>query len=87
MGYKEIIFTLYRCKYPDDQVERFAGESDLLAVAMTIDRALTDLPKRLKKIGVPTLTHTVNDHSLLQRLYDNGVFGVFTDNLLLKVDK
>jgi len=79
LDYKHIILTLYRSRYPDKAIVKFGKESDLLAITMPIDRALTTLPLQLKKIGVRTYAHTVNDTALEENLYKNGVFGIYTD--------
>ncbi|MBN3039144.1 MAG: amidohydrolase [Candidatus Omnitrophica bacterium] len=81
MGYEHIILTLYRSLYSDRDVLSFARKKDLLAVAMPVYRALNDLPLKLRRIGVPSYVHTVNEDFLRQELRRRGVYGVYTDFL------
>lgn len=81
LGYKHIILTLYIADYSDQAVLKFAKEYPLTAVTMPMNRALTCLPRKLKKLGISTYAHTVNKASLQHKLYANGVFGVYTDFL------
>jgi glycerophosphoryl diester phosphodiesterase len=83
LGYRELIFTLYRCKLSDDEVMAFATSHDLHAVAMTIGRATgSDLMMRLHRADIPVLVHTVNDLSTLMELTGRGASGIFTDWLI-----
>ena len=81
LGYKHIILTLYMSEYSDGAILKFAKRYPLAAVTMPVNRALSDLPRKLKKLDVPTYAHTVNRISLQRKLYTNNVFGVYTDFL------
>ena len=79
LGFSHIILTLYRTSYSDQAILKFAKKYHLIAVTMWFERAQSDLPKELREIGTPTYAYTVNDSALEQVLYNNGVFGVYTD--------
>lgn len=81
LGYQHIIITLYVGAYSDGPLLKFARKYPLAAVTMPIGRALTDLPAKLRKLGVPTYAHTVNEVTLQRELHANEVFGVYTDFL------
>jgi glycerophosphoryl diester phosphodiesterase len=82
LGFEDVIFTLYRTAASDDDVVRFAAESDLFAVTMPAERALgTDLPSRIRDLGVPVYAHTVNDADIERKLLARGVTGLYTDFL------
>jgi hypothetical protein len=80
LGFKDIVFTLYRSDLGDDAVVEFASANRLFGVTMEIQRALsTDLPARLAAANVAVFVHTVNDHRTFQELRDRGVVGIYTD--------
>ena len=82
LGYEHIILTLYVAVYSDEAVLKFAKRYLPTAVTMPFKRALTDLPRKLKRLDIPTYAHTVNETWLQRKLYANGVFGVYTDFLI-----
>ncbi len=65
MGFEQIIWTLYRYTGSHDEiirhVKRFTPHSAGLAVTMPAYKAQSDLPGRLKQLGIPTYVHTIND--------------------------
>lgn len=82
LGYKNVIWTLYRSELSDDEVvERVFRHCSCLAIAMAKDRAASGLAKRLRQIGVPVYVHTVNDAEELASLKALGVAEVYSDSL------
>ena len=82
LGYKNIIWTLYRSELSDDEVvDRVCRHCSCLAIAMTKDRALSGLANRLRQIGVPVYVHTVNDVKELASVRAFGVAEVYSDSL------
>jgi glycerophosphoryl diester phosphodiesterase len=81
LGFKDVILSLYRSNYTDDEIVRFVKTHPFSAVCMPVERAQTLLPKKLKQLGVFVYAHTVNDPFLEARLKANGVDGVYTDML------
>ena len=79
MGYNNVILTLYGLHNSNDEIVDFAGNNTVFAVTMPAERALTDLPMRLKEISIPTYVHTINDLYIFEELSENGVFGIYTD--------
>ena len=82
LGYKDIIFTLYRSQYTDEEIVEFAKHNKLLAITMPTSRAKTQLPKELGKTDVFTYTHTINDKESAEILEGYGIDGFYTDELI-----
>lgn len=83
MGYESIIWTLYRYRGSNDKVVRSTENFDgPFAVTMPRNRAMTQLPALLKKKGIPTYAHTINDVKTLDRLKAiYNVTEIYTDFL------
>lgn len=79
MGYDNIILTLYRTNYTDEEIVKFAKEKGVFAITMPVERGYTSLPMMLKAENIATYVHTVNDLYIFEELYDNGVTGIYTD--------
>lgn len=82
LGFRNIILTLYRSNYIDDLVVRFVEAYAVGAVTMPKDRGQSLLPERLKRIGVRSFVHTINDAALKNKLVQNDVYSVYTDYLV-----
>ena len=82
MGYKNIIWTLYRYSRFDSEVINAVEEMDLFAVTMPLDRVKRWLGKKLKKSGVPSYTHTINSKKeAIRYIQENDITEVYTDFL------
>lgn len=79
MGYENIILTLYKANYEDEEIMKFIETNSLFAITMPIERGYTQLPMKLKKKDIPTYVHTVNDLYIFEELHENGVRGIYTD--------
>lgn len=79
MGYDNIILTLYKTYYNDDEIIQFAKSNKIFAVTMNIERGYTDLPMKLKNENIATYVHAVNSLYTFEELYENGVTGIYTD--------
>lgn len=79
MSYDNIILTLYKSNYTDDEIIKFVKNNEVFAVTMPIERGYTELPMLLKEKGIRTYVHTINDLYLFEELYENGVTGIYTD--------
>jgi glycerophosphoryl diester phosphodiesterase len=76
------IYTLYQSKDTNGQVIAFAhSNSRIKAITMTEYRAKPSFNEALKKIGVKTYVHTINDYRTYLKLEQAGVYGVYTDFL------
>ncbi|WP_066500562.1 sulfatase-like hydrolase/transferase [Abyssisolibacter fermentans] len=82
LGYKDIILTLYMSNYSDEQIIDFVTRHDVYAITMPIDKAKTQLPKKLDEVNVFSYTHTVNEVSELEEFYKYGIDGFYTDDIL-----
>lgn len=86
MGFENIILTLYRLPWKStidtDQHIAFAAAKDI--VGFTFDCSLCSRPgfvDKMQKAGVPLFIHTVNDRSLQEQYFKQGISGIYTDNL------
>lgn len=79
MGFDNIILTLYRSNYSDEEIVEFAKENEIFAITMPIARGYSTLPVKLKEIDVFTYVHTINELYVFEELYENGVSGIYTD--------
>jgi phosphoglycerol transferase len=83
IGYKKVIWTLYRYNGSNDDVlhwtEKFTG---LFAITMPKDRATSDLPRKLAEKHIPTYVHTVNTLEEADKFVNHfGVMEIYTDFL------
>ena len=79
MGYENIILTLYRTSYTDEEIMKFVAKNNVFAITMPIERGQTKLPMKLKEKGIFTYVHTVNSLDSFEALHKNGVRGIYTD--------
>ena len=79
LGYDKIILTLYKSVHTEEEIVQFATTHKLYGVTMHHENAYSDLPKRLKELGLRVYIHTVNDLHIYETLYNNGVRGIYTD--------
>jgi len=82
MGFDNIILTLYKANYPDEDVLEFISNHSVIAVSIPFERALTDLPQKIKNKKISVFAHTVNEKALMDALRQNGVDGFAADFLL-----
>lgn len=85
IGYEQVIWTLYRYPHQNDfgkildWVEGFSGP---FAVTMPQELAKTKLPQELKKKGIPTYVHTVNNIKDIEMFKNEfGITEIYTDFL------
>ena len=83
MGYKQIIWTLYRYNGSDDDVLAWVDKFDgPFAITMPKNRGTSDLPRKLATKHIPTYVHTINSLEEKNRLVSNfGVTEIYTDFL------
>lgn len=79
LGFENIILTLYRSNYTDEEIVNFAKDNPVFAITMNLDKGYSELPMRLKELDVITYVHTINDLSVFEELSENGVYGIYTD--------
>ncbi len=78
LGYKSIIFTMYRYFGTYDRLVDFAAANPLFAITMPPPH-VPHLTKRMRDLGVPTYVHTINSAEQLEALRANGVAEIYTD--------
>lgn len=80
LGFSRIILTLYKRNLPDAELLALVREyPSLVAITMPTDRFSPDVGDVLRKEGVQTFVHTVNDPEKISQLVNDGVTGVYTD--------
>lgn len=79
LGYDNIILTLYIIRSTDDEIVEFARDNHLFGVTMPDFKAQTDLPYRLKELGVYVYSHTINSLNQAEELERLGVSGFYSD--------
>lgn len=82
LGFKDIIFTIYRCRLSQRRMlEQIAGK-DLFAVTLPSSRAaFWNFAANLKHGGFYTYAHTVNSQGEWDSLKNFGICGVYSDSL------
>jgi|SaaInlStandDraft_1057018.scaffolds.fasta_scaffold77826_2 lipoteichoic acid synthase len=78
LGFRNVILTLYLSRYTDKGVVEFSKNSQPYAITMPIERALSDLPKKLSKVGIPSYSYGISEPDLEKRVLSNGVHGLYT---------
>jgi len=83
LGYKQIIWTLYRYGGTNEQVIGWVGEFyGPVSITMPVDRGITALPMELRNLGIPTYVHTINSVEQRDKYVNNfGVTEIYTDIL------
>lgn len=83
LGYRDIIWTLYRYRWGGAFVLYHLRSMKLYAVTMpTSPRRAQFLPPLLTRMGIASYVHTINDPTQLKTLQQNGVSEIYTDTLL-----
>ncbi len=78
LGYRDVIFTIYRFRGRDELVVAAASGLPFFAVTLPLARADTLVPK-LRDIGVGSYVHTVNDPQELAFFNDTATTEIYTD--------
>ena len=81
MGFKRIIWTLYKFQGSEAEVMEHAKIMNLFAVTMPPSRAEEGLAKRLDKVGISTYTHTINNPDEFKHFLSLGIDEIYTDFL------
>jgi glycerophosphoryl diester phosphodiesterase len=82
LGYSTILLTLYQRPYTSDAVVEFVTARSVAGVVMSAARAHSELPERLRRVGVASLVYGVNEPAVAARLRTRGIAGIITDSLL-----
>jgi glycerophosphoryl diester phosphodiesterase len=82
LGYKNIIWALYKFSGDNNRVLEQVDHLKLFAITMPPKRAKEKLGKKLKEKGIPTYVHTINSKKELKIYKENfGITEVYTDSL------
>ena len=64
---------------------RFIQMNPVIVLAMPKNRALSDLPQKLKNLNVISYAHTTNNSDLAIKLNEYGMFGMYTGYLHISI--
>ncbi len=82
LGYKQVIWTLYRYKdNQDDVLNTLDKLKGLYALTIPSHRVEKEFLASLKEKGIYTYTHTINDEQKVKYFKSQGVDEVYTDFL------
>ncbi len=85
MGFKHIIYTLYRCTSEELRLASLvdaADKYDLVGFTFPADYAKNDsFMKVMLDTKVPLLVHTINDKDEMKQYIDAGIVGIYTDSV------
>jgi glycerophosphoryl diester phosphodiesterase len=80
MGYRKIIWTLYRYPADSKNILEKAKKMDLYAITMPVDRVKNGLALELKKnLGVQSYVHTINSAEEYHSLKQLGIDEIYSD--------
>ncbi|MNJ56575.1 hypothetical protein D3C77_521290 [compost metagenome] len=79
--FDSVIYTLYQSQDSDRQVINFARDNGIAAITMSEGRANKKLISSLKRAGIPTYVHTINDQEVMSDFKKMGVYGFYSDFL------
>lgn len=82
IGYKKIIWTLYKHDFSAKYVMKHVKDMDgLYAVTMPTSRARDGLGMKLKNLGIHSFVHTINSRFRLLILRIRGIDEIYTDRI------
>ncbi len=85
LGYRRIIYTIYRSRKNLYQVIRSADRTPFFAITVPISRVKRyGLARRIQRLGKVVYAHTVNEVEQAEALVEAGVHGFYTDSLTLE---
>ena len=83
LGYRDIIWTLYRYGASAEQIVERAGDMSLYAITMPKERAATGLGRILAdELRLPSYVHTINDEAERTHFRSLGISEIYTDWLI-----
>lgn len=80
-NYRNIILNISSKDYSDKEVIDFIKTYKHFGIAMSLDRARGELPKKLEDEEVPTYVYTIDDKREKTEIIKNNVFGIYTNRL------
>lgn len=80
--FKSMIFTMYRLQhFTEESITDFAYEKGIKVVASYRNRFTDEFTRKLKERGIMLYMFTYNDPQKANRLFERGVYGIYTDFL------
>lgn len=82
LGYYRVILTLYKTHVSDQALIAFCKTHPVWAVTMSKHRvSKSHITSALARINIPVYVHTINEDEKIKAMFDNGVFGIYTDKI------
>lgn len=78
LGFKNIIFTLYKAPESNDEIINMVKNIDIFAITMPVSRASEEFVKGIKEYYTPVFVHTLNDRRKIKSILEL-VDGVYSD--------
>ncbi len=87
MGFDQIIFSLYKMTWAEKTntaaLARFADGHKLLGYTADVTLCnVSGFVDGMKQAKIPLFLHTINSKSEQKKLFQNGVYGIYTDSLV-----
>lgn len=81
-GFQKMIYTLYKDRKSDVEVVKFVKDNlkNIPIVVMSKTRFNEKLNWQLRRMGVRTFVHTINDEKEIIDFRKKGAYGIFTDS-------
>lgn len=80
MGFKDVIWTLYRYSGDNEKVLSYLPSMDLLGLTMDRTRANAGLARKaFKATGVRSWVHTINTEEEFRHYLNQGISSIYTD--------
>lgn len=81
LGYRGIIYTLYKIDGNVDEVIKFSKENELYGITLSNMRIEKGDWHKLLEIDTPIFIHTINDYKRAEELFDKNVDKIYSDFL------
>lgn len=81
-NFRSIIYTLYQTADSDEKILNFVQNTGIKVVTMFEERLSDPFKKQLDDLGIYVYVHTINEIDAANRLWKNGVYGIYTDSLM-----
>lgn len=82
-NFNDLIYTLYQSNDTDDEVIDFVAKNSINIVTISENRFNETLVQELIRIRAITYIHTINSVSSFRYYENKGIFGIYSDEILL----
>lgn len=82
VGFKKVIYTLYKTKNTQAEILNFAKQNKLFAVTLPKENVATALVPKLNGIGISVYSHTIYTPEEAKKNMEAGVKGLYVDKII-----